>query len=450
MRAAESAEKLQYWDAVLLLQAFTEASVENRELFVRVGQALSSKTSRLAPKHILDLFAVYEAHGLRPRALYVELFHAIMRLSRSMYAEELSLTLQALARYNLGNPTVVAQLIRTMVHQIKEFRLRYLCGATGALGALQACPADLIEELDKHARFEIDTVPTQELLENLQAFSLLEFSWKPYEDMCLEELVSRTRTFTFAGDMNQFADPFGALRFMHANNLVHKEFLDALCQWCLEGVHKPNVLSERRPTARQLLNLHDHCREMGMEDNPALKDALAYYVESAGGKWQSRLPRPLAYHTKRSYIRTEDPLEGHLDADAPRYGYGGDSQALSQQSQELDIFGLPDVGSDELSPLEGEVDKPVRNLKPSQSSALLEEGESLLRNRVGSRKSPRPRHRRDPGLKRMLRKDMPRLPLWCQGGWGTRPKYQQGVITKKYPWAGYPTKHNGAARILRR
>ena len=59
----------------------------------------------MAVKHILDLLAVYEAHDLRPQALYVELLHALLRLSRSMYAEELALSLQALARYELGNPT---------------------------------------------------------------------------------------------------------------------------------------------------------------------------------------------------------------------------------------------------------------------------------------------------------------------------------------------------------
>ena len=59
----------------------------------------------MAVKHILDLLAVYEAKDLRPQTLYVELLHALVRLSRSMYAEELALTLQALARYELGNPT---------------------------------------------------------------------------------------------------------------------------------------------------------------------------------------------------------------------------------------------------------------------------------------------------------------------------------------------------------
>lgn len=57
----------------------------------------------MAVKHILDLLAVCEAKDLRPQTL--ELLHALVRLSRSMYAEELALTLQALARYELGNPT---------------------------------------------------------------------------------------------------------------------------------------------------------------------------------------------------------------------------------------------------------------------------------------------------------------------------------------------------------
>lgn len=65
----------------------------------------------VAHAQVLDVFAVFEENGIRPRALYVELFHAVIRLSRSMYAEELSLTLQALARYGIGNPTVLAHVV---------------------------------------------------------------------------------------------------------------------------------------------------------------------------------------------------------------------------------------------------------------------------------------------------------------------------------------------------
>lgn len=59
--------------------------------------------------------------------------------------------------------------MRSMASEIKEFRLRYLCAATGALGALSACAPELMEILDRRARFEVDTVNLQELQDNMQA-----------------------------------------------------------------------------------------------------------------------------------------------------------------------------------------------------------------------------------------------------------------------------------------
>ena len=41
----------------------------------------------------------------------------------------------------------------------------------------------------------------------------------------------------------------------------------------------------------------------GLEQEPALTDALAYFVESAAGKWPERECPPLQYHKKRRYIR---------------------------------------------------------------------------------------------------------------------------------------------------
>jgi len=462
------------------LQAFTAAGVEDRALLVRLAEALSAKTSKLAPKHILDLFAVYEAHGLRPRVLYVELFHALIRLSRSMYAEELALTLQALARYRLGNRTVLAQLTRSMLQNMKDFRLRYLCAATGALNAMRACPQELLAQCDAQAQLEFQTVPVQELLDNMQTLPLLEYSWRPYEGQCLEELLARTKAFRFAADMDQFADPFEALRFFQNQNLLSDEFLEALCQWCLLGVHKPNVLSERRPTARQLIGLHDLCTERGLDESAALQDALLYYVESAGGKWADRMPRPLKYDGDRKYFRSPDPHEGVLNYEQ---GYGASAPGTSRQESH-DLPGLPSLEAEvdlfvgptsapqrsgraylgtaphfrQASMVEGvpDISPPTRKRpKASAASPLLAPEDSLVRCFTRSRKSPRPRHRRDPGLKRFLRKDMPNLPLWCQGGWTTRPKYQHGPEIKKYknyryPWAGYPRASKlGAARVLR-
>jgi len=318
---------------------------------------------------------------------------------------------------------------------------------------MQACPAALLAELDGHARLEVATVPAQELLENLQAFPLLEFSWAPYEVLCLEELLQRTRAFETWEDIEQMADPFETLRFLQARNLLHDEFLQALCQWCLQGVHKPNVRSERRPTARQLTTLYDHCLERGMEQTAALQDALNYYVESGGGIWQSAMPKPLKFRKRRRYIRSDDPWDGVELPDL-----GPIAPQLAQQSRQDDLLGLfaapssppPMVVADD-AVVEAKGSAPMLGRKKlSARSPLLSLEESTVRCWITSRKSPRPRHRRDPGLKKMLRTDMPRGPLWYHGGWETRPKYQQGQATSRYPWAGVPTGNNGNKRILRR
>ncbi|CAJ1333288.1 unnamed protein product, partial [Effrenium voratum] len=338
--------------------------VSNRDLFLRLADALTAKTAKMAPKHVLDLLAVYEAADLRPRALYVELLHAVLRLSRSMYAEELTLTLQALARYNLGNPTVVSQLMRTVRNEIKEFRLRYLCASAGALGALHACPQELLDVLDQRARFEVDTISVQELLDNIQAFPQLEFSWQPYEDLCLTEFLQRLSKFRTAEEVDQLVSPFEVARFLQSRGLLSPEFLRALCQWSLKGAHRPNVRAERRPSTRQLLQLQDLCFEHGLEEEPALQDAIQYFVESAGGKWHSIYAKPLKYKRRRAYIRREDPLDGLELPELPE-----PVSRPKQLERPEDLAGLP--SSQETNALASFEDEGPR-IKPSAPSPLLE------------------------------------------------------------------------------
>lgn len=445
-RCQAFAEQMNYWDSVMILQAYASSRVEHQDTLLRLGEALCAKTTQLAPKHCLDILAVYEAYNLRPRALYVELFHAIIRLSRSMYAEEASLALQALARYEIGNPTVVSHLVRTVMRQLSEFRLRYLCSVAGALGSLDAWHDPIFRELDKRAKFEVETIALQELLDNIQAFPKLEFSWRPYEELCMHEFMARVDALETFRDVDQLVDPFDALAFLKARGLLKTEFLEALTQWCLSGVHKPNVRSERRPTAKQLVMLHDECVELGIEETPALQDAILYYVESGGGRWPSALPPPLKYKEKRVYIRSPDPMEALLIDD----GYSVESypSSLRPRRRVPDLPGLPGLSdsqdlfaSSDSNELEAAgIDEPKRKL-PSK-------GETVTAV-ITSRRSPRPRVRKDVARKRLFRK-WGRVPLWYQGGYEMRPKYQQGVATKRYPWSGVPVGRRGAAWVMRR
>jgi len=368
-------------DTVKILSSFTAARVEHRQVFLRLAESLCAKASFLAPAHILDILAAYEANGLRPRALYVELFHAMIRLARSMFAEEISLTLQALARHRLGNPSVLVHMVHAVRRQLKEFRLRYLCGTAGALGELQVCPPSLLLELDAQARFDIETVPAQELFDNLQSFPLLEYSWRPYEEMCMHELVHRVTCFQTAADVDQFVNPFEVFYFLQLRGILQPQFVEALCQWCLTCVHKPNVLSQRRPNSEQLIELYDRCREMDLQNMVALNDALHYFVESAGGKWDPQLPQPLKYKSKsRRGVRSVDPLEGHELPPLPSY-------TAQFSESEIQVQG---TAQESIEPSMWSGDKTLQSTQPRRRP--LSE-----RCFVKSRKGARPRTKLFPG-----------------------------------------------------
>jgi len=468
-RCQDFAEQMRHWDIIFVLQAFTDARVENRQLFLRLADTLCSKTSKLPPKLVLDVFAVYESVGLRPRALYVELFHSTVKLSRAMYGEELSLTLQCLARHRLGNPTVVAHLVSAVFRQLKDIRLRYLCGIAGALGSLEMAPESMLVEFNAHAQFEVTTVAVQELLENLQAFPQLEFSWQPYEELCLHQFREKITDLRTASEVGQLADPFETMHFLRAKDMLDNGFLEALTQWCLAAVHKPNVRSERRPTARQLIQLHDQCKEHGLDSAPALSDTIAHYVESGGGQWPEELPKPLTFNRNSRYVRSFDPLEGLVESQMDALASSGmlGSQQPSPARTVMDLPGLPSsdwgqapaVWTEDTSEPEAisgspsEVDLLGKNWYPLRSTRKGlnggDQGETVGAL-VSSRRSVRPRHIRDPGLKRMLRKNWNRPPLFMLPGYASRPKYQPGTTWPGVAWKGVPLSSKGASWVLRR
>lgn len=366
--------------------------------------------------------------------------------------------LQCLARHRLGNPTVVAHLVSAVMRQISDIRLRYLCGITGALGDLQMVPDTMLVEFDAHAKFEVQTVAIQELLENLQAFPQLEYSWQPYEHLCLEQFKERIADMKTAREVGQLADPFGAMLFLRAQGLLEPSFLEALSQWCLSAVHRPNTRSERRPTSRQLMQLHDRCREHGLESDPALQDAIGYYVESGGGQWANSLPKPLRWGRRRRYIREDDPaedlVEPSLVASSDIFGSTVAPSKAIRRARVEDLPGLPSSdgwasqAAVDLSEETNELQEADASSSPRSQYKRC--GGKYVGAFITSRKSVRPRHRRDPGLHRTLRTNWPRAPLWLNPGFCSRPKYRMGVVTPRNRFAEVPVGPRGGSWVLRR
>ena len=115
--------------------------------------------------------------------------------------------------------------------------------------------------------------------------------------------------------------------------------------------------------------MYDYCREHELEDEPALNDAIAYFVESGGGKWQEVYARPLSYTKKRYYIRTADPLQ---DVDLPPLPRSRSAPAKVKMLE--DLPGLP--GLPALTPTERE--------DQEDDLALIEEADVVRKKPSGS------------------------------------------------------------------
>jgi hypothetical protein len=423
-----NAEKLRHWDAVAILSAFTRARVERPSLYMRLAEPLAAKASRLAPKHALDIIAVYEANGIRPRALYVEIFHALIRLADAMYAEEMTATLQGLARLQLGNPTLVTKFTHVVKRELTQFRYLHLCASTGALYSLGALHGSLFAALNSKAKMETEMLTTEELQEALQGLPSLEYSWVPYEDLCRAEFAKRIQSFKTAEDVSTLADPFATLFFLQVHGCLSKEFLRALCRWCLDASYKPSNLTDKRPTAYQLAILHDRCEEFGMGDNKHLAKAMKVFISTVGGK---RLhghtrPQPLVYKKQRRYFRTVD-----LKGNAALKATGSDdifAPSDDMESSEQDLFQADGDFEDSIDSIDADHSWRLKQFKPSGG-----ESAEVWSTPVKSPKSPR--RRKDPGIQRVRATDMHRLPFWLEG-FNAKPKYRERPDMPKQKFTG--------------
>merc|ERR1719352_362917 len=152
------------------------------------------------------------------------------------------------------------------------------------------------------------------------------------------------------------------------------------------------------------------------------------------------MPKPLQYNRKRGYLRTDDHIDDLLDTPLvvngtlglPDFNTPLDTRVALPGAEPHaniihDLAGLPSTDFDSSA---------VTAMLPQRANNMKKCGGETVGAFITSRKSVRPRHRRDPGLKRIWRKTWNRAPLWMQPGFCSRPKYRPGVATREYPWAG--------------
>eukprot|EP00392_Amoebophrya_sp_AT5.2_P004883 g4892.t1 len=267
--AAERLDKMDnilYFDAIGILKAYTIALGKASEMsptllpdsvFLKLTEDITSQASRLAVPHILQTLEICERLNQRPRVLYVELFHHLVRLAPSMYAEEVvncflrrgSTHLSAnfkypytLARLELRNPYLQREFSKHIVANAHHFRFLHLC-------ALQCC----FSLLDGGAA---QVLSLEEVYETLTRFPALEFSYKPFEDALWAEFLRRLDSeVKDTSDVDTLAEPMTVLRMLHARGAVTENMAKAFAQWAYDASYRPNMLSWKRPTGRDLLFL---------------------------------------------------------------------------------------------------------------------------------------------------------------------------------------------------
>jgi len=348
-------------------------------------------------------------------------------LADAMYAEEMTATLQGLARFRLGNPTVVTKFMHVVNRELTQFRFLHLCASTGALYSLGALHGPLFAALNARAKLETEVLATEELQEALQGLPSLEYSWAPYEDICRAEFVKRIQSFKTPEDIATLADPFGTFFLLQMHDWLSEEFLRALCRWCMDASYKPSNLTEKRPTASQLAILHDRCEEFGIGDNKHLARAMKVFVTTVGGK---RLhghtrPQPLMYKKNRRYFRTSDP-RSNVALEVPT------SDDIFESSQQ-DLFQTDENTEDSIDGISTDVDHSwrLKHFKPSggESAEVWSTPVKSARDSNGFRR------RKDPGIQRVRATDMHRLPFWLEG-FNAKPKYRERPDMPKQKFTG--------------
>lgn len=325
-RTIDFAPKLKVWDAISVMGAIVRMGYKDREMFVTLGEVLPRHISSMTVNHICDILTYYERVGVHPRAMYVEMFHGLMKKTDSMYGEEFALVLTTLAQLKLGNPEILKHYCRAVVRSIDRLDYVDVCRITGALRALGVNHSTTFEIMDLKQQSELACLPIQELIDVLKKLKdsrITGFFWEPYESHAINELQRRLsevpKDARYIAELN---NPFDTLQWLKAQQLLNKPFLLALAVWSNKTVHERATNSSKRPLAHDLILLHSIMTEdFGMtseDDLHHLTCAIKKFALSRGGNnilmHKQEKFIPLVYQKGRQYRSTLDPLENDAEA----------------------------------------------------------------------------------------------------------------------------------------
>ena len=112
------------------------------------------------------------------------------------------------------------------------------------------------QALQERMDFECTAMPINEVYEALCKLPEVEFSYAPFEALLWREFAQRLTRIKTAEDVDMFAAPLEVVAFLKTHGIVTDNVLKQWARWSLEASYRPNTLSHKRPTARELTYLY--------------------------------------------------------------------------------------------------------------------------------------------------------------------------------------------------
>ncbi|KAL8426664.1 hypothetical protein Efla_005921 [Eimeria flavescens] len=329
-----------HFEALQFLSSFLSAGFKDTDLLISFDQIFLRQLHAFECRHLIQLLHICEQHSHRPRGLYAPLFKSFAVQAPQLLFQEIADVFCCFAAHRVGSSSCCVSLLRAAAAQVPNSSLSdatRFCGALNALGLAgeldatgplgsaresareavssrmkaEEAAATVLALVEQRIHFLVDGLPLQLLLDEVQRLPNLEFSWRPYEGLAKKTLLKRLSELECAEDVEQLADPFATMQFLRAQGCLHQPFLKAMIRWCAAAAHKPPTRSQKRPTAEELVMLHDACREYGIADDERLQKAIVKFVSTKGGTARNkRFVSPLEYQRNRRYYYLPDLRAG--------------------------------------------------------------------------------------------------------------------------------------------
>ncbi|KAF4742550.1 hypothetical protein FOZ63_024459 [Perkinsus olseni] len=312
--------ELRLWDALAIAQsvATLKASPQDQRfdiLFLNIAHHLHALgTSQMSPRTLIDTLCLFEVLKIRPKALYVDVMHQLVRQTTAMYPDELTGLLVTMARIGLSSPAMLDRIAASIRHsQLQNIRYLHGCEVVGAMAALGYDNSAFYAALDSRMKMCAEMMPVEEVWDTVKYLPSLQYSWKPYERSIWDELSRRTSKFYNELHVDEVSDPVSFMQFLRLHKRLDKRFMSAMAAWARVTVYRPTSRTSRRPTARELALIVDYCQEYGVgaedaDNKHVLHKAVRTFVGSRGGQQETKLNRrPLLYMRRRRYVRADDP-----------------------------------------------------------------------------------------------------------------------------------------------